>query len=180
MNPMHWPWLSPMRIMGLDTYGKHKSMSTTLHPSTARKASLWLSLLSILPHIFCCMLPTVAALITLGTSVGLAAALASNPLYMWVDTYHPWLLGIAVAATIISGIINYVAYRMDCRSYQNGHAQVCSHPDCAPKKGAAFKIFYISCALLVLDVSYYVAEEHLFGLHHHGQHLEAHTPSLSH
>jgi hypothetical protein len=139
-----------------------------LSPTTARKVGLWLSLFSVLPHLLCCLLPTVAALVSLGTTVGLGAALAANPAYMWVDAYHPYLLGIAVAATAISGLITYLAYRIDCRSFAQGHAKVCSHADCAPKKGVAFKIFYISCALLVLDVSYYLAEEHLLGLHNHG------------
>jgi hypothetical protein len=147
----------------------------SLTPATARKAGLGLAIASIVPHILCCLLPTAAALVSLGTTVGLGAALATNPLYLWVDAYHPYLLVLAIGATLVSGLITYVAYKIDCRSYAQGHAKVCSHADCAPKKGVAFKLFYISCALLVLDVSYYLAEEHLLGLHYHGSHTIGHT-----
>lgn len=135
--------------------------------NASRSAGLWLSLTGILPHMVCCLLPTVTALLALGSTAGLGAALASNRLYMWVDRYHVWLLVFAVAATMVSGLISWVAYQQDCRAHAG-----CTHTDCRPKKSAAFKIFFISCALLVVDVGYYAAEEYILGLHNHGSRAE--------
>jgi hypothetical protein len=137
------------------------------NPEALRRRALWLSVTSILPHLLCCMLPTVAALMSLGTTLGLAATLADNPLYRLVDQYHTQLLLVAVLSVAVSGVLNFVSWRVDCRT--NGH---CHHPPCAPKKRAAQRVFIVSCLLLVLDVSWYVTEEYVLGLHHHAEHGE--------
>jgi hypothetical protein len=143
--------------------------------NASHNAGLAVGMTGILPHILCCLLPTVAALLALGTTTGLGAALAVNPLYMLVDRYHAWLLVFAVAATAISGLISWLAYKKDCRSHAG-----CTHTDCRPKKSAAFKIFFISCALLVVDVGYYFTEEHILGLHNHGSQTEQEAQTHAH
>jgi hypothetical protein len=132
-----------------------------------RHSAFSLSILSLLPHIFCCLLPTAAALVSLGTTVGLATALSSNPLYRMVDAYHIYFLSLAVGTVIISGAINYVAWRIDCHDHTALNEDGCHHEPCQPKKTGAFKIFLFSVALLVFDVSYYLFEENILGLHHH-------------
>lgn len=142
--------------------------------NTLRKTTLGISLLSILPHIFCCGIPAIAAIIALGGTVGLGAALATNPLYNFVDSYHTQLLLLAVAGVVVSGILNLVAYRMDC------HNAACTHASCTPKKTKAFRIFFISLLLLALDVLWFATEEYALGLHHHehddAHHAEDHHP----
>jgi len=113
--------------------------------------------ITMIPHLLCCGIPIFAALIGLGTSVGLGAALASNPIYSFVDAYHPVLIGIAVAAVFMSGILNYFAYQVDCKKV----ADSCSHASCKPKKLRSFRIFLISCVLLVLDISWFLTEAFL-------------------
>lgn len=129
-----------------------------------RNSAFVVSTVSLLPHILCCLLPTVTALITLGTTVGLGAALASSPLYRMVDAYHVYLLGVAVFTVFVSGVINFVAWRIDCRS-QSHMNHGCAHEPCAPKKTTAYRIFLISCALLILDVGYFLFEVQILGLH---------------
>lgn len=129
-----------------------------------RSSAFAISSISLLPHVLCCLLPTVTALITLGTTVGLGAALASNPLYRFVDAYHIYLLGLAVFTVCVSGIVNFAAWRIDCRSRSHmDHA--CEHEPCAPKKMTAYRIFLISCALLIFDVGYFLFEQKILGLH---------------
>lgn len=136
---------------------------TQTSASTIRSTTFAVTALSILPHIFCCGIPVVAALISLGTTVGLAASLASNPLYQFVDAYHSWLLALAVGSVVVSGGLNYVAYRIDCRTAPTSS---CTHGDCAPKKTNSLRIFLISLVLLAVDVAWFATEEMVLGLHH--------------
>lgn len=145
------------------------------NPEALRRRALWLSATSILPHLLCCMLPTVAALMSLGTTLGLAATLADNPLYRLVDQYHTELLLVALVSVAVSGMLNYISWRVDCRT--DGH---CHHPPCAPKKRTAHRVFILSCLLLVLDVSWYVTEEYVLGLHHHDAHSEELADHVAH
>ena len=140
-----------------------------LNPKTIRASTSWVSMLSILPHLLCCGIPAVAALISLGTTVGLAASLASNPFYQFVDAWHFELVMLAIASVVISGIFNLVAWRIDCReeaktSLVHGH---CAHGNCAPRKNTSLKIFAVSVVLLMLDLAWFATEEKVLGLHHH-------------
>ena len=130
-----------------------------MRTSNIRKTSSILGTLSFLPHIFCCVLPIFAAIIGLGATIGLGAALASNPFYQFVDAYHWQLLGVAVAGVMLSGMFSLISYRIDCREV----AGSCTHASCAPKKLRSFRIFLISCALLALDMAWYFAEPFVLG-----------------
>jgi hypothetical protein len=140
-----------------------------LSAQTLRRSTSLLTTLSILPHLFCCGIPAIMGLIALGTTVGLAATLASNPLYAFVDAWHTELLVLAFVSVAISGVLNFVAWRIDCREASkaelHGH---CAHDDCTPRKNTSLKIFLISCLLLTLDVAWFLTEEKVLGLHHHG------------
>ena len=125
-----------------------------------RKTTSLMGVLSLLPHIFCCVLPIFAVIIGLGATIGLGAALASNPLYQFVDNYHWELLGIAVGGVTLSGILSLISYKIDCREASSS----CSHASCAPKKLRSFRIFFVSCVLLVLDMAWYTAEPFILGV----------------
>ncbi len=140
-----------------------------MKPTTILRSTSIISVLSILPHIFCCGVPVAMAIISLGTTIGLAGVLATNPLYQFVDNYHTILLIIAIASVVLSGILNYVAYRIDCHTA----ASHCHHGDCQPKKRSSLKIFYFSLALLVLDLAWFATEEFGLHLHHGGHHTES-------
>lgn len=130
-----------------------------------RRTTSVISVLSILPHIFCCGIPAVMAIISLGTTVGLAGVLATNPFYKFVDAYHEILISIAVASVILSGVLNFVAWRIDCHTA----ASHCEHGDCTPKKRGSFKIFLFSLALLTLDLAWFATEKFELGLHQSAQ-----------
>lgn len=135
-----------------------------IHAATVRKSTFIISALSMLPHIFCCGVPAIMALISLGTTVGLAGVLATNRLYQLVDAYHEILISLAVGSVLVSGILNYWAYRLDARAA----AQLaCRHPACKPKKTSNFKIFFLSCGLLLLDLAWFATEKFELGLHQH-------------
>ncbi len=126
-----------------------------------RKTTTWITMLSLIPHMLCCGIPVTAALIGLGTTIGLGAALASNPIYALVDAYHPVLLGIAVSGVFLSGVFNLIAYNVDCKAVEDS----CAHESCKPKKLKSFRIFLISLFLLVLDISWFLAEAYLLQTH---------------
>lgn len=135
-----------------------------VHAAAVRKSTFIISSLSMLPHLFCCGIPAIMALISLGTTVGLAGVLASNPLYQFVDKYHEILITLAVSSVLLSGFLNLWAARLDARAA----AQLaCRHPSCKPKKTSNFSIFYLSCALLMLDLAWFATEKFGLGLHQH-------------
>ncbi|MFZ2586705.1 MAG: hypothetical protein WAZ18_01065 [Alphaproteobacteria bacterium] len=142
-------------------------MNEMMTANQLRRTTFVVTALSVLPHIFCCGIPVVAGLISLGTTLGLAASLASNPLYMFVDAYHGWLLAAAFVSVGMSGILNYMAYQIDCRTAAQSS---CHHGDCKPKKSQSFKVFMVSLALLAVDVAWFATEEMVLGLHHHEAH----------
>lgn len=153
------------------------------HPMTTatrlRQTTSAVTMLSVLPHLLCCGIPAIAALIALGSTVGLAASLAGNPFYQFVDAYHTELVLLAIASVAFSGVMNFIAYRIDCRAAEaaaktavvQGH---CNHADCTPKKNTSLKLFAVSCLLLALDLTWFYTEEHVLGLHHHGAEAHAH------
>ncbi len=132
-----------------------------MQTTNIRKTTTLITFLSLIPHMLCCGVPVIAALIGLGTTIGLGAALASNPLYAFIDAYHPVLLGIAVSGVFISGVFNLVAYNVDCKAAANS----CDHESCKPKKLKSFRIFIISCILLVLDIAWLLFETNILQTH---------------
>jgi hypothetical protein len=147
-----------------------------------RRTTSAMTLLTMLPHLFCCGIPAVAALISLGTTVGLAASLAGNPFYQFVDVWHTELITLAVCSVVLSGLINLLAWRMDCRaaakaSLVEGH---CTHGDCTPKKTTSFRLFFLSLGLLVVDLAWFMTEEHVLGLHHHEHETVATDAAATH
>lgn len=150
-------------------------MDTTTSSKRLRTGAGLVSALSLLPHIFCCLLPTVAALLALGSTVGLGTALMGNPLYRFVDAWHPWLLALAVFSVALAALSNFIAWRVDCHTPTTlNHHHGCDHGACAPKKRTSLKLLYISMALLAIDVAWYAAETHLLHLHNHGHEAEEH------
>jgi hypothetical protein len=148
-----------------------KTMKAAPSTQSIRQTTSIISVLSILPHIFCCGVPAVMAIISLGTTAGLAGVLATNPFYQFVDAYHEILITIAISSVVLSGILNFVAWRIDCHTA----ASHCHHGDCTPKKRSSAKVFYFSLALLCLDLAWFATEKFELGLHDH-----SHTEEVSH
>ncbi len=123
-----------------------------------RKTSKLLVFIAYLPHLFCCGIPIVAAFISLGATAGLGAALASNPLYGFLDRFHIPLLIFASFVVLITGLINLYAYKIDCTKLSDS----CTHKSCKPKKLRSFRIFLISLFLLILDFSWFIFEKFYF------------------
>ena len=140
-----------------------------------RQSTFFITLLSTIPHLFCCVIPVVAAIIAVGSTAGLGATLASNALYNWIDAYHMTFLKIAIFGVLLSGVLNLIAYRMACKE------ACCAGHVCAPKKTKAFRLFIISFVLLLLDLSWFATEKYVLNLHNHDHnhghaHHEEHHP----
>ncbi|PIZ30432.1 MAG: hypothetical protein COY40_04645 [Alphaproteobacteria bacterium CG_4_10_14_0_8_um_filter_53_9] len=153
------------------------STTHTLSSSDVRRGAGLLTILSLIPHIFCCFLPGVAALMALGSTLGLAATLADNPFYTFVDTYHLWFLTIAIGSVMVSAVANFIAWRMDCHTPTVLNPDGCSHGDCTPKKRTSLRVFFISLAFLAVDISWFAFEQNM-GFH--GNHAEAASGDASH
>ncbi len=137
-------------------------MTSAKSTEKLRHSAFAVSVISLLPHIFCCLLPTAAALVSLGTTVGLGATLVANPLYRLVDTYHVYFLSLAICAVAVSGLVNFIAWRIEAAGHDHSHGD---HQPHASKTSSAFKIFIASAILLLVDVGYFVFEKDILGLH---------------
>lgn len=97
-------------------------------------------------------------LVGLGSVLGLTLSQTAAPFFTAVDAYHGHFLALAVTMVMLSGSLHLLAWRLDCRTAQQS---ACAHTDCTPQKSRSLKVFYLSCALLVLDVLWFSL------LHHH-------------
>ncbi len=132
------------------------------------RRTFFVTALSLLPHLLCCGIPAIAALVSLGTTIGLSAALLANPFYQMIDQFHPYLIGVAITGVLLSGIFNLIAYRVNCRE------TACTHGSCKPKKIKSFRIFLISLTLLIVDLAWFATEEFVLGTHDYGAHEHNH------
>jgi len=108
------------------------------------KVSGAVALLSSISHIFCCGLPLVATLFSLGAATG---ALTSQTAFeAFFHDYEAWIMGGAAFMLVLGGAAQYVSWKLDCTK------EGCFHSPCEPKKKMAFKIYLVSCAIFVLSL----------------------------
>lgn len=114
-----------------------------------RKTASVFALITGFSHVFCCGLPAVMALLGLGSMVGLLPAQGSD--FAWFHRHEVTIFVAAGALLMLAGILQFISWRMDCRT-QAG----CSHPPCAPKKSLSFKIFIASALFYAINLAIYL------------------------
>lgn len=93
-------------------------------------------------HLFCCGLPLLLSLGSLTATFGMTSS-------DWHTAFRPYempLLVISGALLLLTGLVHWIAYRIDCRT--DGE---CHHAPCAPKKDYARIIFAGACALYLVN-----------------------------
>ena len=100
---------------------------------------------SVLPHLFCCVLPTISSLAGVGTSLGLSV---THSIHMeWVHEYEVQLLVFSGLTVALAGAVQLYAGRMDC------HKTGCCHEPCSPRKDKALVVFFAAGALFFVNLA---------------------------
>jgi hypothetical protein len=127
-----------------------------------------LSVLAALSHIFCCGLPLVASIVSLGASAG--GTIGVSALH---DALHVWELEIIIfsgAMLALSAVSIYIARQIDCHT--EGH---CHHEPCKPKKNLSLNLFLLATVIFAINVSVYVLhEEPASAVQHETHHGHSH------
>lgn len=114
-------------------------------PMLVRTFAKILSVASLISHFFCCFLPGVISLITLITLSGSVFITMED--FGIPEYIHEELIYISFAVLVVSGLINYISWKMDCRA----GADACGHEPCAPKKAKYFRLYGYSVAFFLLN-----------------------------
>lgn len=120
------------------------------------KFATHMSLLAALSHVFCCGLPMLAAILSLGATAGSTIGLSSMH-----ETLHEWeaeILMFSGAMLSLSGVSLWISRRVDCRS-----EGACCHEPCAPKKDLSFRLFIVASVIFTVNFALYL--NHRFEAH---------------
>lgn len=111
----------------------------------------WAILASEASHIFCCVLPTLASVLSLLVGAGLISTMPG-----FILTLHGWVHNYEIPALVFAGVVlllgwlfQLVSWRIDC------HSTGCCHDSCAPRKKNALRILWIATALFVFNLTIY-------------------------
>lgn len=100
-----------------------------------------IALAALLPHLLCCGLPALLALLGVAANAGLVVGQVGW-LHEVMHGYEFPLLGFGAAMLLVALAANLYAMRTDC--HVDGD---CHHPPCTPQKTVAWRWFFISLAL---------------------------------
>lgn len=109
--------------------------------------------LSLLTHIFCCVLPLVMSITSLASILGFTAVHE-----MWESTFHAYEVDILIfsgSMLLVGGLSALVSHWIDCR--RDAH---CAHDDCAPKKRWSEYVLLGAAILFICNLALYLFFPH--------------------
>lgn len=111
-----------------------------------KQFSSYLVIFSAISHLFCCFLPGVLSVVTLIASSG-SAIVTLDDLGL-PEKYHADIITFSFVMLVVSGVMNYISWRIDCR--KDGH---CVHEPCKPKKKGYLKLYFASVIFFLINVA---------------------------
>ncbi|MHA1540106.1 MAG: hypothetical protein ACTSXQ_06495 [Alphaproteobacteria bacterium] len=121
--------------------------------SALQKTTTSLLAVTILTHLFCCGIPMVANILAFLSVFGLTAS--SGHSMHFFHYYQQEILIFATAVIVFSGVLQYISWRIDCKT------ESCKHAPCTKKKKQAAKLFWISLFLYLTNLIFFLLGEHL-------------------
>lgn len=119
-----------------------KRIQATLH---------WVIVASAASHIFCCVLPTMFALVSFFTGLGLFSVLpAFENLHHVLHSYEVPMIIMAAVMLSLGWSVQYYSWQIDC------HDTGCGHGSCKPKKRRAEKMLLIATGLFVFNMAVFI------------------------
>ena len=117
-----------------------------------QKALGWAILASETSHVFCCVLPTLAGVLSLLSGIGVIGVLPAG-IIEFHDIMHSWEVPMIIASGVILALgwgLYTISKRMDC------HDTGCHHGACAPKKDRTAVILKAASVLFVVNTIIYL------------------------
>lgn len=116
-----------------------KRIQTTLH---------WVIVASAASHIFCCVLPTLFAIISFITGIGMFSGLfpGFEAIHNSMHAYEIPLLVFAAVMLAIGWGVQYLSWTVDC------HDTGCHHGSCKPKKRRAETMLVVASVLFAINM----------------------------
>lgn len=118
---------------------------------TIQRAINWVAIATGVSHLFCCIFPTLFALISLFASLG-ALATVPNSIVSMHDIMHDWELPMLIASCVILLVgwsLQIYSMRVNC------HDTGCQHGPCTPKKIKTQNILKIATLLFCFNALLY-------------------------
>ena len=110
------------------------------------------SLVAELSHIFCCGLPIIVAVLSVGSQVGLGGAFLA--IHAVMHNYEIMILAGSGLLLAMGLALHYVSYYINCR------AAGCAHDDCEPVKFRVGWIFAIALVLYSANIAFFFLSGH--------------------
>ncbi len=109
-----------------------------------RKVTSAMAIVTLLPHLFCCVIPLVMSVVGFGASLGLFTLNSSG--FEWLIEYEPHMMAVAGVMLLVGAAVQLISWRIDCRK------EYCTHEPCEPKKKRSLNLFYLASALYVVSL----------------------------
>jgi hypothetical protein len=111
------------------------------------------ALASLLPHLFCCVLPAVSSLAGVGAVAGMSILQGLH--IDWVHKNEMTLLVFSGVMIALSGAFQLYSRKINC------HDTGCDHGPCEPRKNKARWAFWIALGLFVINLAvHFLMHEH--------------------
>ncbi len=108
-----------------------------------------MSVVAAFSHVFCCGLPMVATLLSLGTVAG--STLGFGALHDQMHAYETTIIVFSGVMLALSFVSLLVSKRLNCHT--DGH---CHHEPCAPKKQTSHTLFLVALVLFLVNLGVYL------------------------
>ena len=127
----------------------------------------WAVLVSELSHVFCCVIPTLVAILSVFANLGLFVMSPDGTLMIIHNAMHHYesaIIAFSGTMVAIGWIAHYLSRDVDC------HDTGCGHPPCDPQKTKNSRVLMIATILFAVNIVIY------FGIHRNVMHLDIFRP----
>ena len=112
------------------------------------KSIKWMMAVTLIGHVFCCVLPGFVALLSILTGMGMLSTVLP-----FFDNMHHLVHGYEISIMIFSGIMLFFGWSLQIYSNKiDCHSTGCHHEPCGSKKKRSSKILIASSLLFMANL----------------------------
>lgn len=111
----------------------------------SQQFSFYLVLVTCFMHVFCCGIPLLLSIGSIAMALGISGGEWLHP--DWLHAYESTLVIASGAVLLITGMVQYISNRINCRT--DGH---CHHAPCDKKKRLAQRLYSVAVLLFVVNL----------------------------
>jgi len=110
----------------------------------SQKFAFYVILASLLSHIFCCGLPFLASLLSIGGSF--FAGLSNAGIFEFFESYEVPILIFSASTLVLTGVFLIVSQKINCNE------DVCEHKPCSTRKSSNLKLYLVAVGLFIINI----------------------------